>query len=66
MKKNSRLGDSSAAVLQIRKKLFVAGDISADNRSPLYDSVMYYGIREFQRRYGLKQDAWQVRVYSKK
>jgi len=54
--KKFAMGDSSTVVSQIRKKLFVAGDINADDQSPIYDSVVYYGIKEFQRRYGLKQD----------
>ena len=54
--KKYQLGDSSATVFEIRKKLFLSGDISTDNESPVYDSIIYEGIREFQRRYGLKQD----------
>ncbi len=49
-------GDSSPVILQIRKKLFAAGDIAENNGSPVYDTILANGVKEFQRRYGLKQD----------
>jgi murein L,D-transpeptidase YcbB/YkuD len=49
-------GDSSPVIRQIRLKLFLAGDISSNNESPVFDSILSKGIREFQGRYGLKQD----------
>lgn len=54
--KKYKMGDSSSAILQIRKKLFYAGDIPGDNESPIFDSVLYNGVTEFQRRFGIKQD----------
>jgi murein L,D-transpeptidase YcbB/YkuD len=51
-----KLGDSSPAIRQIRQKLFFSGDISNDNESAVFDSTLYEGVREFQRRYGLQQD----------
>ena len=55
-RKKYGMGDSSSVIIQIRKKLFLAGDIMSDNQSPVFDSVMYYGIRSFQNRFGLKED----------
>jgi len=55
-RKKYQVGDSSPVILEIRQKLFSSGDISANNGSAVFDTVISNGIREFQRRYGLKQD----------
>lgn len=55
-KKKYQLGDSSEVVKQIRKKLFMAGDIVNNNESAVFDQELADGIKEFQRRYGLKED----------
>lgn len=55
-KKKYELGDSSPVIREIRKKLLMAGDITSNNESPVFDQVLADGIREFQRRYGLKED----------
>lgn len=54
--KKYQLGDSSSIVKEIRKKLFLAGDIAKDNESAVFDQELADGIKEFQRRYGLKED----------
>ncbi|HLO80362.1 MAG TPA: L,D-transpeptidase family protein [Chitinophagaceae bacterium] len=55
-KKKYHVGDASPVIKEIRKKLFLAGDISNDNQSDVFDEEMEAGIKEFQRRYGLKED----------
>ena len=55
-RKKYELGDSSPVIRQIRLKLFYAGDIASNNESPVFDQVLFEGIKEFQRRFGLKQD----------
>ena len=55
-RKKYQLGDSSKTILQIRQKLFYAGDIPINNQSPVFDTTLVNGIKEFQRRYGLQQD----------
>ncbi len=51
-----KLGDSSPVIRQIRQKLYYAGDIASNNESPVFDEILFEGIMEFQRRFGLKQD----------
>lgn len=55
-KNKYHLGDSGATIREIRKKLFLSGDITSNNESSLFDSTLFQGIKEFQRRYGLKED----------
>ncbi len=55
-KKKYQSGDSSPVIREIRKKLFLAGDIREDNQSAVFDEDIVAGIKEFQRRYGLKED----------
>jgi murein L,D-transpeptidase YcbB/YkuD len=55
-RKKYHLGDSSPVIKEIRKKLFLAGDIANDNQSAVFDDEMEAGIKEFQRRFGLKED----------
>ncbi len=55
-KRSYRPGDSSAAVISIRKCLFILGDIASDNGSALYDKELEDGVKRFQNRYGLKED----------
>jgi L,D-transpeptidase YcbB len=55
-RKKYQPGDSSPVIREIRKKLFLAGDLVRDNQSSIYDEEMVAGIKEFQRRYGLTED----------
>jgi L,D-transpeptidase YcbB len=55
-RKKYQSGDSSPVIREIRKKLFLAGDIGQDNQSSIYDEDMIAGVKEFQRRFGLKED----------
>jgi murein L,D-transpeptidase YcbB/YkuD len=43
-------------ISQIRKKLFLSDDIVSDSQNPVFDSVLYFGIRSFQARFGLNED----------
>jgi L,D-transpeptidase YcbB len=54
--KKYQAGDSSATVAIIRKFLFTAGDIANDNGSALFDSTLELAVKNFQRRYGEKED----------
>lgn len=55
-RKKYEKGDSSSMVREIRKKLFLAGDMPEDNGSAIFDDAMVTGIKEYQRRFGLKED----------
>ena len=49
-------GDSMNEIQKIRKRLFLLGDISANNQSMLFDDVLYVGVKNLQRRFGYKED----------
>ncbi|MDF2189372.1 L,D-transpeptidase family protein [Paraflavitalea sp. CAU 1676] len=56
-KKKYQLGDTGVAIRQIRQYLFVAGDLPTDNGSSRFDSSLAQGMKSFQRRLGMKEDA---------
>lgn len=51
-----RIGDSSATILQIRKRLWLTGDFGADTATYLFDAALQTAVKSFQRRYGMKED----------
>jgi len=55
-KKSYRIGDSSNLIADIREHLFLVGDLSANNGSPVYDHELEESIKKFQQRYGLTED----------
>ncbi len=55
-KKVYRLKDSSETLLAIRERLFLLGDLSANNQSNIFDEELQEGIKNFQRRLGYKED----------
>jgi murein L,D-transpeptidase YcbB/YkuD len=65
-KTSYRLDDSSAAVTAIRKRLYLLGDLPAtDTIGAIFDQLLEAGVRNFQHRYGLKEDGvvgeWMLR-----
>ena len=56
VKKSYKIGDSSIILNQIKEKLFLLGDLTTNNHSNLFDTELLYGIKRFQRRFGLTQD----------
>lgn len=55
-KNKYREKDSSDVIKDFRKKLFLAGDLSTDSGSPVFDSEMTIAVKKYQQRYGLKED----------
>lgn len=55
-KKSYRPGDSSVTISTIRERLFLLGDLSADSKSPVFDSALQTGATNFQHRMGYKED----------
>jgi L,D-transpeptidase YcbB len=49
-----RPGDSSSAVVAIRRQLALAGDLQSDDRSPAFDRTLQEGLARFQIRNGLR------------
>lgn len=56
-KKKYQAGDSGTAIKQIRQYLQVTGDLPTDDGSSRFDSSLTHGIKNFQRRYGMNEDA---------
>jgi len=53
--KSFKPGDTATAIVQIRKRLFVTGDISENNSSNLYDDTLLVAINKYQKRNGKKE-----------
>jgi murein L,D-transpeptidase YcbB/YkuD len=56
-KKKYQPGDTGSVITQMRKYLFLAGDLSADDGSTHFDSTLANGVKSFQRRMGMAEDA---------
>lgn len=54
--KSFKLGDSSATIAQIRRRLFLFEDIPTDSNSAIYDEEMAAGILKFKKRNGYTPD----------
>jgi murein L,D-transpeptidase YcbB/YkuD len=48
-------GDSSLVITQIKKKLFLLGDMTIDNGSIYFDETLENAVKYFQKRMGLNQ-----------
>ncbi|MDD5150398.1 MAG: L,D-transpeptidase family protein [Flavobacterium sp.] len=55
--KSLKPGDTSRTITQIRKWLFLAGDISKDSKSNLYDTVLKAGVLKFKNRFAFSPDS---------
>ena len=55
-KKNYNPGDTSPVIGQIRKTLFITGDLAEDNESTVYDPALLGAIKKYQQRFGYKEN----------
>lgn len=55
-KKSYKLNDSSIVLSQIKKKLFLTGDLVAEDTTAIFTKELEEGIKNFERRYGLNED----------
>lgn len=55
-KKTYRLNDSSETVGAIRERLFLLGDLEANNQSNVFDMTLREGVKNFEYRLGYKED----------
>jgi len=55
-KKSYRKGDTSGVIAAVRNRLYISGDISADDRSVIFDTTLENAVKNFQQRYGFKDD----------
>jgi len=49
-----KFGDSSDILVNVKNQLYLLGDIKETSQSLLFDSSIFYGVKNFQIRYGLK------------
>jgi murein L,D-transpeptidase YcbB/YkuD len=56
-KKKYQAGDSGTAIEKIRQYLHLTGDLATDNGSHSFDTTLTRGIKTFQRRFGMNEDA---------
>jgi murein L,D-transpeptidase YcbB/YkuD len=49
-------GDTALVIATIRKKLAQTGDLDVDNRSQVFDASLTEAVKNFQFRYGMKED----------
>lgn len=54
--KSLKEGDSSTAVAQVRKRLFMEGYLKSDSKSTMYDSELSKGIEAYQTRHNRESD----------
>lgn len=55
--KSFKPGDSARAILQIRERLFITGDIPENNQSNEYDESLLAAVNKYQKRNGKKEQA---------
>jgi murein L,D-transpeptidase YcbB/YkuD len=54
--KKIKLGDTSAIVSTLKKRLLLSHDVSEANSDSIYDSKVESAVKRFQQRHGLKED----------
>ena len=47
-----KIGDSATTIAQIRKRLFIVGDLKTDSKSPIYDKQLSKGVLSYKSRRG--------------
>jgi murein L,D-transpeptidase YcbB/YkuD len=54
--KTLKIGDSLAAIAQVRKRLFIGGLLKADNKSAVYDADLADAVVQFKKTRGINGD----------
>ena len=55
-KKSYKLNDSSIVLSGIKKRLFLIGDMTKEDTTPIFTKALEDGIKNFEKRYGFKED----------
>lgn len=55
-KKSLKSGDTSSSIPSIKHHLFLTGDLAQDDASNVFDSKLEQAVKNFERRYGFKED----------
>jgi murein L,D-transpeptidase YcbB/YkuD len=54
--KKLEAGDTAEAIVSLRRRLRLLGDLERDGAGPVYDSTLVLAVQRFQRRHGLEPD----------
>lgn len=54
--KSYRLGDTTASISSLKKRLIAAGDYTSQDTTPFFSTELLSSVKKFQQRYGLEQD----------
>lgn len=54
--KSLQLGDTSGVILQIRKRLFISGDLKTDSQNKQFDNELLSGVLKYKERNAFKTD----------
>ena len=54
--KSYRLGDTTASISSLKKRLIAAGDYTSQYTTPFFSTELLSSVKKFQQRYGLEQD----------
>src|SRR5688572_29472071 len=55
-KKSYKSGDSSTALIAIKKRLIFAGDLLTEDTTAIFTKELEDAVKSFERRYGMKED----------
>ena len=55
-RKSYKLNDSSIVLSQVKKRLFLAGDMITEDSTRIFTKELEEGVKNFERRYGLIED----------
>lgn len=50
--KNFKVGDSAEAIIQIRERLFITGELNENNKSAVCDSILISAVKNYQIHHG--------------
>lgn len=54
--KSYKPGDTSTAITQVKKRLWLTGDLAEEDTTPAFDPALREAVKVFQRRYGFTDD----------
>lgn len=55
-RKTYSIGDSTTLVIALKQRLFLLGDLPANNKTAVFDSSLLSAVKNFEKRFGYKED----------
>jgi len=55
-KKNYKIKDSSLVITAVKKRLYVTGDLTTNDKTAIFTKELEDAVKSFERRYGMKED----------